>query len=102
MGLRTHFTTMKDAKSNATAKLGKISKEAFCWCFQQWQDSWNKCACVYVYMYACVSKGHTLWRWLVKLNALNITMQYHHSGNFLTAHRIRFYISIIKTNFFFM
>jgi hypothetical protein len=39
MGLkRMHFATMEDIKSNATAELQKIPKEAFCWCFQQWQD----------------------------------------------------------------
>jgi hypothetical protein len=32
------FATMEDIKSNATAKLRKIPKEAFRWCFQQWQD----------------------------------------------------------------
>ena len=39
MGLKdTRFTTMEDIKSNATAKLRKIPKEAFRQCFQQWQD----------------------------------------------------------------
>jgi hypothetical protein len=32
------FPTMEDIKSNATAELQKIPKEAFQWCFQQWQD----------------------------------------------------------------
>jgi len=39
MGLKgTHFSTMEDIKSNATAGLPKIPKEAFRRCFQQWQD----------------------------------------------------------------
>ena len=45
MGLKgTRFATMED-KPNATAELRKIPKEAFCWCFQQWQDQWSKCVC---------------------------------------------------------
>jgi len=39
----TGSTTMEDIKSNATAELRKIPKEAFRWCFQQWQDRWSKC-----------------------------------------------------------
>jgi len=42
----TRFATMEDIKSNATAELRKIPKEAFCRCFQQWQDRWSKCVCV--------------------------------------------------------
>ena len=43
MGLRgTHFATMEDIKSNSTAKLRRIPKEAFHRCFQQWQDRWSK------------------------------------------------------------
>jgi hypothetical protein len=42
----TRFATMEDIKSNATAKLRKIPKEAFHRCFQQWQDRWSKCVCV--------------------------------------------------------
>jgi len=39
MGLKgTRFTIMEDIKSNAMAELRKIPKEAFCRCFQQWQD----------------------------------------------------------------
>jgi hypothetical protein len=35
MGLEgTLFTNMEDIKLNAMAKLWKILKEAFCWCFQ--------------------------------------------------------------------
>jgi hypothetical protein len=33
----TRFATMEDIKSNATAELRKIPKEAFRRCFQQWQ-----------------------------------------------------------------
>jgi len=44
MGLKgTRFATMEDIKSNATAELRKIPKEAFCRRFQQWQDRWSKC-----------------------------------------------------------
>ena len=46
MGLKeTRFATMADIKSDAIAKLRKIAKEAFRWCFQQWQDRWSKCVC---------------------------------------------------------
>jgi hypothetical protein len=46
IGLKgTCFATMEDIKSNATAELWKIPKEAFCRCFQQWQDRWNECMC---------------------------------------------------------
>jgi hypothetical protein len=45
MGLKgTRFVTMEDIKSNATTELPWIPKEAFHWCFQQWQDRWSKCA----------------------------------------------------------
>jgi hypothetical protein len=37
----TVFASMEDIKSNATAELWKIPKEAFLWCFQQWQDGWS-------------------------------------------------------------
>ena len=47
MGLKgTHFATMEDIKSNATAKLQKIPKESFCRCFQQRPDRWSKCVSV--------------------------------------------------------
>jgi hypothetical protein len=47
MGLKgARFATIEDIKSNATAKLRKIPKEAFRQCFQQWQDRWSKCVCV--------------------------------------------------------
>jgi len=46
MGLKgTRFATMEYIKSNTTAELRKISKEAFHRCFQQWQDWWSKCVC---------------------------------------------------------
>ncbi|PNF25580.1 hypothetical protein B7P43_G03820 [Cryptotermes secundus] len=39
MGLKgTRYPTMEDTKSNVTAALHKIPKEAFHRCFQQWQD----------------------------------------------------------------
>jgi transposase len=39
MGLKgAHFGTMEYIKSNVPAELRKILKEAFRWCFQQWQD----------------------------------------------------------------
>jgi hypothetical protein len=43
----TRFATMEDIKSNATAELRKIPKEAFRRCFQQWQDQWSKCVCAH-------------------------------------------------------
>jgi hypothetical protein len=53
MGFKgTHFVTMEDIKSNATAELRQIPKEAFCRCSQQWQGRWSKC------VYAC--KGPAL------------------------------------------
>ena len=46
MGFKgTGFATMEGIKSNATAELQKIPKEAFRRCFQQWQDRWSKCVC---------------------------------------------------------
>jgi hypothetical protein len=36
--LGEEFATMEDIKSNTVAELQKILKEAFCRCFQQWQD----------------------------------------------------------------
>jgi hypothetical protein len=44
MGLKgAHCTSMEDIKWNATDEHRKIPKEAFCRCFQQWQDRWSKC-----------------------------------------------------------
>ncbi|PNF39739.1 hypothetical protein B7P43_G04773 [Cryptotermes secundus] len=49
MGLKgTRFTTTEDIKSNATAELQKIPKEAFHHCFQRWQNRWSKCVCARV------------------------------------------------------
>jgi hypothetical protein len=46
MGLKgRRFATMKDIKTNVMAELWMIPKEAFYWCFQQWQDRWSKCVC---------------------------------------------------------
>jgi hypothetical protein len=50
------FATMEDIKSNVTAELRKIPKEAFRRCFQQWQDRWSKCVCVCVYV--CVRRSY--------------------------------------------
>ena len=41
----TRFATMEDIKSNVTAELRRIPKEAFHRCFQQWLDRWSKCVC---------------------------------------------------------
>jgi len=41
----TRFATMEGIKWNATAELRKIPKEAFCRCFQQWQDGRSKYVC---------------------------------------------------------
>jgi hypothetical protein len=41
----TRFATMVDIKSNATAELRKIPKEAFRRCFQQRHDGWIKFVC---------------------------------------------------------
>ena len=66
MGLKgTRFATMEDIKSNATAELCRIPKEAFHRCFQQWQDRWSKCVCVRARV--------LLWRWLGK----RCHMSYH-------------------------
>jgi hypothetical protein len=44
MGLKgTHFAIMEGIKPNATAEFGKILKEAFRRCVQQWQDRWSHC-----------------------------------------------------------
>jgi hypothetical protein len=46
MGLKgMRFATIEDIKSNATAELRMVPKEAFHRCFQQWQDRWSKCVC---------------------------------------------------------
>jgi hypothetical protein len=34
----TRFATMEDIRLNVMAKLRNTPNEAFCWCFQQWQD----------------------------------------------------------------
>ena len=52
------FRTMEDIKSNATAELRKIPKEAFRQRFQHWQDRWSSCVCVFVCVR--VRKGPTL------------------------------------------
>jgi hypothetical protein len=39
----THFATMDDIKSNATAELQESPKKAFHQYFHQWQDQWSKC-----------------------------------------------------------
>jgi len=54
LGEELRFTTMEDIKWNAMAELRQIPKEAFCRCFQQWQDRWSMCVCV------CMRKGPTL------------------------------------------
>jgi hypothetical protein len=38
---------MEYIKSNVPAELRKILKEAFRWCFQQWQDWGSRCVCVH-------------------------------------------------------
>jgi hypothetical protein len=49
MGLKgTRFTVAEDIKSNATAELQKIPKEAFRRGLQQWQDRWSKCSFFFV------------------------------------------------------
>jgi len=43
MGFKgTRFATVEDIKSNGTAELRKIPKEAFRRYLQQWQDRWSK------------------------------------------------------------
>jgi hypothetical protein len=79
MGLTgTCFATTKDNKLNSMAELWKFPKEAFCWCFQQLQDHWCKCV--------CASKGPALMVFRCIAIYLTITVYYHNSGNFLTAH----------------
>ncbi|PNF43072.1 hypothetical protein B7P43_G02720 [Cryptotermes secundus] len=81
MGLRgTHFATMEDTKSNATAELRKIPKEAFHRCFQQWQDRWSMClraqGSYFESDYVSVAVCPT------------IRVLYHYSGDVSTAPRI--------------
>jgi hypothetical protein len=85
MSLRlTHFATMDVIRSNAMAELQKISKEAFCQCFQQWQDQRSKCVCARAGTQGSYFEGD-----LVNVGVCpTITVQYHHSGNCLTAHRM--------------
>jgi hypothetical protein len=41
----TRFATIEYIKSNATAELRRVPKEAFHRWFQQWQERWSKCVC---------------------------------------------------------
>ncbi|PNF37846.1 hypothetical protein B7P43_G08372 [Cryptotermes secundus] len=71
---------MEDIKSNATAELLKIPKEAFHRCFQQWQDRCSKCVCV---------QGSCFEGDKVSVAVCpTIRVIYYHSGNFLTTPRI--------------
>ena len=82
MGLcGTRFATMEDIKSNATAELRKIRKEAFRRCFQQWQDRWSKCV--------CAQGSYFEGDQVSVVVCTTITVLYHNSGNFLTAPRIQ-------------
>jgi hypothetical protein len=72
----TRFATMGGIKSNATAELLKIPKEAPRRFFQHLQDRWSKCVRAQGYYFAV---------------CLAITLQYLHSENFLTARRIYVY-----------
>ena len=81
MGLKgTHFATMEDIKSNATAELWKIPKEAFRRFFQQWKDWWSKCVCAQGSYFEGDKVSVVKWP--------TITVLYHISGNFLTAPHI--------------
>jgi hypothetical protein len=71
------FTTMQDIKLNVMAKLWKIPKETVRQCFQQWQVPWSKCM--------CVQGSYFEDDWVSVAVRSTITVQYHHSGNFLTA-----------------
>ena len=69
IGLKgTRFATMEDIKSNTTAELRKVPKEAFRRCFQQWKDRWSKCVCARARV--------ILWIWLGK----RCHMSYHYSA----------------------
>jgi hypothetical protein len=60
------FATMEVIKSNVTAKLRKIPKEAFRRCFQQWQDWWNKDVCAKGSYFQC--------------DYVRVSMFYHYSA----------------------
>jgi hypothetical protein len=53
------FAAIEGIKSNVTAELCKIPKEAFHCCFRQWQDRWSKCVCVQGY-YLLMSYIHSV------------------------------------------
>jgi hypothetical protein len=74
------FAAVEDVKSNATAERRKMPKEAFYWCFQQWRDRQSK----RVRAQGSYFEGD----WLGVAVPHNVTVQYHISGNFFTAHRI--------------
>jgi hypothetical protein len=76
--------TMEDIKSNATTELRKIPKEAFHWCFQQWQDQWSKCARDYVSIALCPT----------------LAVLCHHSWNFLTVYHV--YIKCLQNSLLFL
>jgi hypothetical protein len=85
----------RDIKSNATNELLMNPKEASLRYFKQRQDRWNKRVCVCVCVCVCAGGVRVcacvfvslLSRWLGKCFPCPIiTVQYHHSGNFLTAY----------------
>jgi len=85
------IATMEDTNSNATAKLRKIPKEAFCWSFQQWQDRWSKCVCVRACMCVCAHAQGSYFEGdeVSVVVCPTITVLYHISGNFMTAPHMR-------------
>jgi len=82
----TRFASMEDIKSNAAAKLRKIPKEAFRWCFQQWQDQRSNCV--------CTQGSHFEGDHVSVVVCPTITVLYHISGDFLIAPRTRLYIEL--------
>jgi hypothetical protein len=68
----------------------KIAKDAFRWCFQQYQDRWSKyiyvCVCVCVCAHA--QGSYIAGNYISVAIYSTITVQNHDSGNFLTALRI--------------
>jgi hypothetical protein len=85
MGLKgAHFANTEDIKSNVTAELQEIQKEAFRQCFQQRQDQRSKSVCLCMRAQGPYFEGDSVSVVIYP----TITVLYHISGNFLTALRI--------------
>jgi hypothetical protein len=89
MGLSgTHFATIEEIKSNATAKLRKVPKESLRWCFQQWKDWWSMCVCMRVSELSGAQSSYFQSDYEGAAVCSTVRVQYHHFENFLPAHSL--------------